>query len=295
MIKAEILLDSIGYAGSAPRLTSWLVTLNRFCLAEFNTHRLFSRNCPSSRAIPVAKRIEMIISAPCEIIEWGLDKPGMQAKELASQEIESEAIKIWTNAAMNAIAAAKQLEALGIHKQIVNRLLEPFVNVTVLMTSTQVGIENFFALRAEGAADPHIQKLAYLMLDEYNKSTPQVLQRGDWHIPFGDRMPEGLTPKERTKIAVARAARVSFNNFEGKDDIEKDFALHDRLAEQGHWSAFEHMARVPLQRTGTSDLDTAYLVLLAEKYSSGNLPGWDQLRKGYENECRKDPRVLAKG
>lgn len=295
MIKAEILLDSIGANGSAPRLTTWALTFPRFILAEVNTHRMFSRNYPSSRAIPVFKRMGMVIHEPVIPIEWGLDKPGMQAKEVAGYIRERAARFVWRSASFAAVVAAWCLVKLKIHKQIANRLLEPFVEVTGLVTATDEGWQNFFSLRAEGAADPHIQALAYTMLELYNMSVPKVLNRGEWHIPFGDNMPEGIVePKEKMKIAVARAARVSYNSFEGADSPKKDFKLHDRLSEQGHWSAFEHIAQVPLEKIGSDDKDTALCELMHAKNSAGNLPGWNQLRKMYPNECRKDPRVLAK-
>lgn len=278
MIKAEILLDSIGAYGLAPRLTTWKLTFPRFILAEVNTHRMFSRNYPSSRAIPVLKRIGMVVHDPVVPIEWGLDKPGMQAAEKATGLRLWLARTTWRLASLGSVLAAWVMVKLGIHKQIANRLLEPFVDVTGLVTATQVGWENFFSLRAEGAADPHIQALAYQMLELYNASTPTPLNPGEWHVPFGDQMDPGLTWDEKIKVAVARAARVSYNSFDG-GDVQKDFKLHDRLAQQGHWSAFEHIAQVPH----------------ADQYVPlGNLPGWLQLRKTYPNECRTDGRVVKK-
>lgn len=291
MIKAEILMDSIGDSESAPRLTTWLLTFPRFILAEVNTHRLFSRNYPSSRAIPVAKRIQMVYNEPVIPIEWGLDRPGMQSKELASPEVARKAEAIWKEASRQAISAAEGLTALGIHKQIANRLLEPFVEVTGLVTSTQLGWENFFALRAENAADPHIQALAYKMLEIYNASKPKTLQPGEWHIPFGDRIPEELDSEQKMKVVVARAARVSYNNFDGTSDFEKDFKLHDSLAKSGHWSAFEHVAQVAPDEL--FDEATSTQALLRAHGMGGNFgSGWIQLRKLYDNECRKDPRVI---
>ena len=328
MIKAEILLDSIGADNSAPRLTTWLLTFPRFILAEVNTHRMFSRNYPSSRAIPVKKRIEMVLNEPVVPIEWGMDRPGMQAKELADFDTEIAATTAWMEARDAAVKGAETLIALGIHKQIANRLLEPFVEVTGLVTATQQGWENFFALRAESAADPHIQALAYQMLDIYNTNPPIILKPGQWHIPFGDNMPEGLSWANKIKIAVARAARVSYNNFDGSSDIEKDFKLHDILAASGHWSAFEHIAQVPHPVTIISALgdnnepvpqkeienlrnlideakkDPDFSIItnyelnwneigeLLASANSGNLCGWNQLRKTYPNECRKDDRVI---
>jgi thymidylate synthase ThyX len=226
----------------------------------------------------------MVLSTPVIPIEWGLDKPGMQSKELADAITVCKAEKIWLMARDSAVEAAKAMEALKIHKQIANRLLEPFVEVTGLVSGVEAGWENFFALRAHEAADPHIQALAYRMLDLYNSSTPNFLETGEWHIPFGDSMPAGLTWEEQVKVAVARAARVSYNNFDGSSDIAKDIALHDRLAESGHWSAFEHIAQVP-----TLAIMSEYDAPKHIKY--GNLTGWIQLRKTYPNECRKDSRV----
>lgn len=289
MAHAEILLDSIGANGSAPRLTTWILTFERFLLPEMNTHRMFSRNYPSSRAIPVKKRCQMARETPVIPI-WTLEQAGMQGSLLDDPILAEKAELIWRDAAHYAVKSAEDLMALGIHKQVANRLLEPFVTVTGLVTSTQQGWENFFALRAEEAADPHIYALAHQMLVKYNDSKPQVLQPGEWHVPFGNRMPEGLTWQEQIKVAVARAARVSFNNFDGSQDIQKDFGLHDRLAEQGHWSSFEHIAQVPHTLLSADEDD-----LLLSASLEGNLPGWIQLRKTYPNECRKDMRVLQKG
>jgi len=328
MIKARILLDSIGIGVSAPRLTTWLLTMPRFILAEFNTHRAISKNCPSSRAIPVEKRIRMALEEPVVPIEWGMNSENMQSHVIADEATASAAKFAWLEARDAAVNAAKDMVELGIHKQIANRLLEPFITVTVLATGTQDGWENFFALRAESAADPHIQKLAYEMLDAYNASTPQVLNPGDWHIPFGDDMPDGLSWDDMIKVAVARSARVSYNNFDGSRDVQKDFKLHDRLAASGHWSAFEHIAQVPdiinlLAKVAPEvpveelqalrdhlenakrdpdysivcnyNVDCVNLGPVMNNPLSGNLVGWSQLRKTYPNESRKDPRVLGSG
>lgn len=294
MIKAEILLDSIGAGGSAPRLTTFLLTFPRFILSEVNTHRMLSRNYPSSRAIPVEKRLEMMSENLVIPIEWGMNDTSMQSKVVASSATAHFAELEWRKAAFHAMQSARELNQLGLHKQIVNRLLEPFIEVTGLVTGTQAAWENFLALRAEESADPHIQRLAYLLLEEYNRSTPQILKPGEWHVPFGSQMPPGLSWDEQIKVAVARSARVSFNNFDGSQDVEKDFKLHDRLAAQGHWSSFEHIAQVPSLYHESSE--TVSLATAAEKAQAlgGNLAGWLQLRKTYPHECRRDARVVHK-
>lgn len=302
MLKATILKDSIGKEGSAPRLTTFLLEFPRYILAEFNTHRMFSRNAASSRAIPVSKRLEMVAQDPVIPVEWGLDQPGMQAPKLAEGETLVAAVHIWENACRDAASHARKLADLGISKQIVNRLLEPFVSVQVLMTSTARGLENFFALRADPKPDPAMRALAGLMLWNYNNHTPEPLAPGEWHIPFGDDMYPDLPEEVRLKVAVARAARLSYNNFDGSRSLEKDLALHDQLAKDGHWSSFEHCAQVmPTEgiivgRTlyrGASHTDLAGNRRGAPPVSlSGNLPGWVQLRKTYPNECRRDDRVV---
>ncbi len=237
-IEARILLDSIGEGGSAPRLTTWLVTMPRIVLAEWNTHRMMSRNAASSRAIPTSKRIKMAEEDPFIPIEWGMNKPGMSASEVLSAAEAEHAEHLWLEARDAAVRYAKLMDGLKCHKQLVNRMIEPYTWVTVLGTGTRACWENFFALRAHEDAEPHIRKLAYLMLDAYNASIPRTLKPGEWHIPYGDQMPEGLDDETKMKVAVARAARLSYDNFSGMTDVSKDIELHDRLAASGHWSAF---------------------------------------------------------
>lgn len=298
MLKATILKDSIGKEGSAPRLTTFLLEFPRYILAEFNTHRMFSRNAASSRAIPVSKRLEMVAQDPVIPVEWGLDQPGMQAPKLAEGETLVAAVHIWENACRDAASHARKLADLGISKQIVNRLLEPFVSVQVLMTSTARGLENFFALRADPKPDPAMRALAGLMLWNYNNHTPEPLAPGEWHIPFGDDMYPDLPEEVRLKVAVARAARLSYNNFDGSRSLEKDLALHDRLAVDGHWSSFEHCAQVmpeggiPLPDPNEGGGSVVHTGSKAPACLWGNLPGWIQLRKLYPNECRRDDRVV---
>jgi len=242
----------------------------------------------------------MVMTEPVIPIEWGLNSENMQSHEVATPGVAMMAQAVWLQAAEAAAKHADRLVQLGIHKQIANRLLEPFVWVTVMATAVEFGWQNFFALRAEEHADPHMQRVAYLALEAYNASTPQVLQDGEWHIPFGNQMPESLTWEEKIKVAVARAARVSYNNFDGTQDTEKDFKLHDRLAKDGHWSSFEHIAQIPEDRTIKAVVDDEGRISfdIAEFKRvvciDSNLVGWHQLRKDYPNECRTDSRVIDK-
>ena len=287
LIAARILADSV--SPTAPRMTTWLVTMPRIILAEWNTHRKFARNAASSRAIPVEKCLQQVEENPFVPLVWHKNRPGMQGSEELQGAEREQAIAEWLVARDNAVSQAKRMIELGIHKQIANRLIEPWRYVDVLMTCCEPGLQNFFALRAEGAAEPHMQDLAYKMLDLYNGSTPKILQPGEWHIPYGDNMPQGLTWEVQLKIAVARAARLSYENFDGTFSVQDDIKLHDRLASQGHWSSFEHIAQVADLLAHEPGKD--YYDAIGTKH--GNLePGWVQLRKLYPTECRTDKRVL---
>jgi thymidylate synthase ThyX len=275
MIEASIILDSIGRNEAAPRLTTWMLTLPRNVLAELNTHRAFSRNAASSRAVPVMKKLRAVLADPFIPHFWGLNQKGMQAYKEATGLRRSLARAVWGCACLSAVAFAWVLHKLGLHKQIVNRLVEPFSYVTVLLTSTQKGLENFFTLRIHKDAEPHMRILAKKMLDLYNASVPQMLNPGEWHIPFMESS-AGIGHDIGIKVAVARAARLSYEDFDGEIDLDKDVRLHNALMEDGHWSPFEHIAQVPEK----------------DDYETSNLLGWSQLRKKYPNECRTCYRVI---
>lgn len=274
MIDARIILDSINPCGN--RLTTWILVYPRIILAEFNTHRAFSRNSASSRAIPIEKIIGRVKDHPFIPTYWGANQKGMQAAAEIPIELQSDAIEIWLKARDNAIESVRSLLKLNVHKQIVNRLLEPWMYIETLVTGTD--FENYFCLRAHPDAQPEFQKLAYLMLEKYNESIPTPVAEGDWHIPFADKHCEGLTLEEKLKVAAARQARVSYANFEGEIDHQKDFDLHDKLFAAGHFSPFESSAQA-----------------CATPERHGNFVGWKQYRKTLPNECRSDPRVIKHG
>lgn len=298
-INAKIIADSIDSKGK--RITSFVVTIPRIVLAELNTHRVLSRNSASSRAIPFAKMLEMVKRAPFVPIRWMKEHSGMQGNDYFTDENEIKVLEdAWLEARDHAVASAEKLSSLGLTKQFVNRGLETYMYHTVILTATE--FDNFIALRAHEAAEIHIQKLAFLMLDELNNSTPKLLQVGEWHIPFGDNMDmekinnlieleSGENPNNlfnfnkfqneyKIKIATARCARVSYTvvGEEGKaDNYENDVKLHDRLLGMGHLSPFEHCA----QATDNEGW-------------SGNFQGWTQYRKKLANENRTDSRLLTK-
>jgi thymidylate synthase ThyX len=302
-IKVEIVADSINVCGN--RLTTFVLEFPRFILPEFATHRMFSKNAASSRAIPIEKMIQQVIDNPAMPVWWGKNQSGMQAAEELDNETSWNryaygfdkcltnlelAKEIWLESRDKAIEQVKRFNELGLHKQITNRLLEPWFHIRVICSATEY--ENFFALRVHPDAQPEIRVLAERMLEEYNKSEPKKLANGEWNIPFGDKIDRNRVieflekshgfaensdiEKCFKKIAVARCARVSYFNYEGKDDYEADIKLCDRLfgSVPRHLSPTEHVA----QAMGSSDF-------------VGNFRGFKQYRKFFEDENLKDNRV----
>lgn len=325
MIKAEIIADSLNEFGQ--RLTTFVLVFPRIVLAEFNTHRMLSKNSASSRAIPFEKMLKRVMEDPFIPIRWMKEHKGMQGTEYF-EECDRRFIEPdWLRARNDAVSWAKSLNELGVTKQIVNRLLEPFMWHTVIVTGTEW--ENFFALRAHEAAEIHIQELAYQMLEQYNGSHPKQLKAGEWHIPFGDTFDKDrlytmieahhgvfdpiisykeskgdfsenpLIEKYKVMISTARCARVSYLNFEGKDDYEADIKLHDMLLKSGHMSPFEHCARA-MDFIEHSQWRSGHLVAAPDEARNasagwcGNFRGFIQYRKTLPNENKRDTRVLPR-
>lgn len=266
--EAKVLADSISDAGV--RLTTLSVTFPRIVLAEFNTHRVFSRSSASSRAIPVEKRIAAVAADPFIPESFGKNKKGMQADEALAEDEADQARQRWHLACHDAVFHARELAILGVHKQLANRLIEPFCWHTVIVTATEW--ENFFALRDNEQAQPEIAKPARLMRAAMEESEPSYVVPGkQWHRPL---MPdefqlvnEGYTVDQLNRISIARCARVSYLTHDGKRDPKADLELCDRLEKSGHMSPFEHVA-TPLYNPRFR----------------GNFFGWLQYRKTIINE-----------
>lgn len=331
-IEAKIIADSINRDGK--RITTFLLTFPRFILAELNTHRMFSRNSASSRAIPFKKMVKMVNEDPFIPIAWQIDHTGMQGTEyLRNPSYIDFRRQQWMDARDAAVKHATRLNTdihqnvgngqrdfdvkiipeTGVTKQLCNRLLEAFMWHTCIVTATE--FDNFFDLRtpqytfeehndfeevtathvfhskkdalaslnnfysadrekfiedfdmldwlyvdAQGA-EIHMRLLAESMWDAYNENKPQLLEAGQWHIPFGDSMDEAQIDKLmptiqpaslnwyidtmnafKRKVAVARCARLSYNTHDGDIDYQKDVAMYNKLANSGHMSPFEHVA-----------------------------------------------------
>lgn len=283
MIKAEIVCDSL--APSGVRLTTFVLTYPRFIHAEFMTHRVFSRNASSSRAIPVKKQIKEIMNNPAMPIAFAANKAGMQAGDSFGPLKQWACRVVWRAACYAAVFFAKCMEKLNIHKQYANRILEPFAHITVICTATD--FDNFFSLRVHPAAQPEICELATQMWTLYKYNDPKKVSPGYWHLPLvtEDEIKEccgvakvdclkdsQLALNLAIKRSVAKCARVSYKNHDGtKNTLKQDLDLFDRLLGNVpiHASPAEHQAEA------VNDWSSI----------SGNFRGWTQFRKTLQNEC----------
>lgn len=273
--RAKILLDSIGPSGK--RITTWELRYPRFVHAELMTHRLFSRNSASSRAIPNEKLIAQVVEDPAMPVWWGRNQSGMQAREELCGDELTGAIDAWLQGRNEAVELSRRLAKSGLHKQIANRVIEPWMFITMIVTATE--FDNWFAQRDHADAQPEIAWIAKDMHALYRESEPWVLPEGAWHLPLLDTvcdrdesldlMRTGASIEDLKMISVGRCARVSYLTHDGQRDIRADIDLARKLMSQnpGHWSPFEHVAQA-----------------MEKAEPSGNFVGWKQFRKEFANE-----------
>jgi thymidylate synthase ThyX len=292
---AKILADSISPAGH--RLTTFEVTFPRIVLAEFNTHRVFSRNSASSRAIPVEKMIRRVENDPFLPVSWGKNQKGMQAEAEFSDAERTGIDLAWREFSRQAIMHAEELLSVGVHKQITNRLLEPWLWHTVIVSATEWG--NFFNLRDNKMAQPEIHKAADMMHQLYKASAPSTINYGDWHLPlvppdeaFNISVVDGQAAITAAKICSGRCARVSYLTHDGKRDHAADIGLAESLVANGHMSPLEHPAR-PMTEDELVMFEQPVREWRAGKwietgeftYFLGNVQGWVQWRKMLPGEA----------
>ena len=253
MIKTKINAEIVGHSlnPQGDELISVLCTFPRIILAEVNTHRMLSKNTSSSRAIPFNKMVEAVQNNPFIPIAWQKEHKGMQGSEYITEDVYiKETIANWLVSRDNAIKQAEYLnKTCQVTKQLCNRLLEPFMWTTMLITGSKEGWDNFFNLRCpqykihqgtykskkealkyglsngelknwsdldwlqnnEGQAEIHIMDLAEKIYDAVNESTPKQLQAGEWHIPMiSDLESLKLSTDDQIKLSVGRAANTSY-------------------------------------------------------------------------------------
>ena len=214
----------------------------RFIHGELMTHRVFSRNASSSRAIPVRKMNANILDHPAWPHEWSKNKPGMQATEEISDDALEEADEIWQTMMELSVQASQGLADLKVHKQHANRLTEPFQFIDTIITATEWG--NFFDLRLDASAQPEFQELASLIKLVVDGYEPDKKMRNEWHLPY--ILPAEFSQFRKDHLALisaGRCARVSYKNHDGTTaDPKKDLELARMLKESQHMSPFEHQA-----------------------------------------------------
>lgn len=235
------------------------------------THRVFSRNAASSRAIPTPKLIEQVRTNPAMPIEWGSNQPGMQAGPPTEMSLQCKSQ--WIDAANGAANRAELMHRYGAHKQIINRILEPYMWMKTIVSSTEW--ENFFQQRITEESQPEMRYLAVRMQDALYSSMPESVDPKCWHMPYIDddtydiMNVAGYSFSDALGVSVARCARVSYMNHGASKTIDEDLALYKRLKASGHWSPFEHVATPSFW-----DIDS----------TDGNFTGWSQLRHRPEEQ-----------
>ena len=306
---AKVILASRPTNGALPIITMhWRYP--RIIHGEVMTHRVLSRNARSSRAVPTNTVLNEVRNDPFVPWHWGKNQKGMQASEECNEPVyignarwtgmpittptgvPVSREKAWLHARDCATAAAEAFMKAGYHKQIANRLLEPFSWIDTLVTSTSWA--NFLHLRDHEDAEPHFQDLARLVRSAIDGAEYQTLEPGEWHLPYiteedhrivSDHLRQGRiirsmpTYEERLpllrRISAARCARISYTPFDGNPSIEREIERFNHLVSSSriHASPTEHQATP----------DTKNFPL------SGNLgPGWVQFRKTLPGEFIAD-------
>jgi len=304
LITARILADSVSPHGI--RMTTMEIEYPRFILAELNTHRMLSKNSASSRAIPVKAMHQHMTENPAQPVHWGKNQPGMQASvELTDNDL-ADVQFMWRRAQQDAMHWAWQMaERVGLHKQVANRITEPWMTMKTVISGTEW--RNFFWLRAHADAQPEIHELATKMWDAYNTSTPQLLQPGEWHVPYvtTQRGLDGtlhyidsndvyITAEAARVISSSCCAQVSYRKND--DSYAKAEKIFRQLIESQpcHASPVEHQA-TPMESWAYETVQDDPQHLRKYGYThmtmdgdlwSGNLRGWIQHRKLIPGEAQ---------
>ncbi len=235
---------------------------------ELLTHRVFSRNARSSRATPIKVNIQNVKDNPWGPRHWTTENKGMVSQGELPATAAQQLDEVWLQLARGTATFAEQLGYMNIHKQITNRLLEPFSSIQVVLSATD--FKNFFKLREDSHAQPEMQDLTKAMHKAMYYSEPELVKEGEWHLPYVTGEEKASLDIEVLKdISVARCARVSYKAFDGSSTVEKDLELAKKLKENKHMSAFEHIA-TPAPEGG---------------YLQSNFRGWNQYRKFIPDEC----------
>ncbi len=270
-MQVNMIEDSINKYGI--RLSTLHLRYWRPIHAELITHRVFSRNARSSRAVPVVTLLQEETYMP----HFMQNKPGMQATEEMDEKGRKAAETVWAHMADVCRDGVEALHSLGVHKQWANRPLEWFGYIDVLVSSTCW--TNFWELRIDSGAQPEIRELAELMKRVMDHSDPTLLRAGEWHLPYitADER-KWFSNEDLAKISAARCARLSYKPFDGRSDVTSEFARYEKLmvSRPVHASPAEHQATPDRRIQGGNWL---------RKKEHGNFVGWRQHRKLIPHEA----------
>ena len=310
-LEAEVILASrpVDRPDLAPLVTIRL-RYPRIIHGEIMTHRDFSRNARSSRAVPVKTMLNEVLNDPFVPWHWGKNQRGMQAAEehdelvqfrsfwepkdgthrTLGQRLDHTNTAAWIAASERMIEISEAMMTAGYHKQIPNRLLEPFSWIDTLITSNRW--DNFLWLRDEADAEPHIQDLARLIREALIDAEVQTLSQGEWHLPYITKedfsAPSDFKdgPAQLRKISAARCARISYKPFDGDASYERELERYEMLvtSKRVHASPLEHQATPDTFSEECGSWDNPDL--------HGNLPGWIQYRKTIPGEAHRTDVVI---
>lgn len=271
-MQVKVIADSISKEGK--RITTFELIYPRFIHAEMLRHRVFSRTVESSRAKPIKKNLDEVRINPVLPRHLTLNEPGMVGtKEITDFNKKED---IYDSLAMLAHMTVTAIEFLEqeyhLHKQVLNRYLEPFLNTKEVVTSTEW--DNFFTLRLAPDAEPHIQELAALMKKGLEQSIPKLVKTNGVHLPYVIEEEKSKYPiNTLMKISSARCARCSYKLYDGTTNVEKDLALYEKLRKGKHLSPMEHVAIADYKDYEGNWANPEY---------HGNFVGWCQHRKYVE-------------
>jgi thymidylate synthase ThyX len=250
-ITAKIIQSSFNYE-TGTTIRTYELEYPRYIHSEFMTHRQFSRNSASSRAIPIAAMHQQILAADVEFVHYGMNQPGMQSKEELNLSDKTDVRALWFAARNYCLGISQTMASHKAHKQLANRVTEPWMMMKVVMTTTEEA--NWTWLRKHSDAQPEIHELAIAMDEAASKDTPLDLHEGEWHVPYVDRIitDEGkllyhindseVSAEVAIKVSASCCAQVSYRKSD--DSFEKAMAIYDRLinSEPVHASPVEHQA-----------------------------------------------------
>lgn len=298
---AKVVADSISPQGQ--RITTFELEYPRIIHSELMTHRLFSRNAMSSRAIPIEKMIKQVQDDPAMPVKFGKNQPGMQdagdhdqdiieltlGSDGVAKNVKYSPEQWYAKAGIVAAQFAKGFSTAGYHKQIANRLLEPFQRMKTVLTATD--FKNFWWLRVDKDADPTIFALAEAMKKAFDESDPEMLEPGQWHTPYVDHLdtvgeqgtggtfeycvldennkPVILTVEEAKAISASCCAQVSYRVLNNTKDKALDIYGKLLSGNKVHASPFEHQA-TPMEFPYVDHEESDPLVM----FFSGGLAGY---------------------